>query len=1421
MLTARCRKLLPAALALAWLAPAWTSAGAPLSLEKPLLAWYPFDEPLGGRCADISGKGADAAVQGRYVLAIDRAEGVFGNALRLAGRHRLEASAALAFGPMEAITLCAWTLPAELDDFREIFRKEDGEDRVLFSFQEGGTVLSLGLNVGGYVECDAPIDPAAALDGAWHHCAATFDGRHFRVYFDGKLAGELARPGTIQAGGLARGCIGSLEGSECFQGLLDDFRIYAAALSADEIAALHRNGREALAARPRERDGGEPDLPRRLLAHWTFNEAAGATARDRAGSTGARDARAQRPLPRVTGVHGNAIELRGEHALAVALGPDLAAAAAGLSIAVWARPAELGGFREIFRQECDARILFSFQENGTILSFGLNAGGYVECDAPIDPARLLDGNWHHCAAVFDGAAMRVYLDGAPIGVLERAGPATLDPAAPAHIGSLSGKREHFQGALDDLRIYSEALEAQEIARLHRAGRARLEERARGLQQALGEFYRREATFAETLARAGAILRAGRAAFDRELAGAFTRALAADFPEESRRLGAVTGAHPLDYLASAGDGLQTRAAEHAVELLMEYAPLTPEQKADATLAEREHWRAAEAIRARLDDLKSRGEAARDAPDWIQIVLDAGPMITPRPATHEAVAPYVRPETPATRTLSAAEADAALRRDWLYQADGSPTPERILREIEWARKLARRIAPAGAPDLAPELAELDTLAARAAVLKAPDAELYCAVRGVKRAIAFKNSVVDFDKVPFVDMPYPQGSEWPHETRHRLGYMAVPGGRLLVLEGLSPAGRLAQLMPKAPLHGSFWRPDLSWDGRQVLVCFKPHNEKSFHLYEIGIDGEGLRQLTKGPFDDLDPIYLPDGKHLMFSTTRAHTYVRCMPPTNAYILARCDRDGRNIYLISRNNEPDYLPSVLDDGRVIYTRWEYTDKPLWRPQKLWSVNPDGTQAAMFWGNQSVWPDLVKDARQIPGTTRVMATGSAHHNWFAGSVAIIDIAAGLNFPYGITKVTADVAWPECGNGPVDPIESPEYHASGKYGAYYSPYPLGEHDFLVSAERNGKFVLLLMDTEGNRELVYEGTHHIFHAMPVRARPAPPVIPDRVAWPAREDRLRPAGGTIYSANVYEGTPAELHGKARFLRVLSIDSKTYTYWYKRPYISTGPVVSAVQSEGVKRILGTVPIEPDGAVAFRAPAGRALHFQLLDERGRALQTMRSFTGVMPGERRGCLGCHELHSRAPANEPAGGALAAPVRAIAPPPWSDVTVSFPRYVQPVLDTYCGKCHQGEGEARATLDLTSRPAFDVFTEPYLTLIGRPTWGRPYERPADAGPGFGIANVLMVEGFGTLDPRAYVTPPPMTHLSYNSPLIEIASSGAHHGVKVDEVSLARLVAWIDAMCPYMGDDEIRRIEDPVFQGVDWLAIRPRIRTAPVIVRPGPVD
>ncbi|MGA2257649.1 MAG: hypothetical protein ABSG53_23560, partial [Thermoguttaceae bacterium] len=693
-----------------------------------------------------------------------------------------------------------------------------------------------------------------------------------------------------------------------------------------------------------------------------------------------------------------------------------------------------------------------------------------------------------------------------------------------------------------------------------------------------------------------------------------------------------------------------------------------------------------------------------------------------------------------------------------------------------------------------------------------DVYFAVRQVKRNILLKNPVLDFSQLLFIDQPLPQGPESLHEAIHRMGIMSVPGGRLLVLDGLHPTGKIRQMAPGKP--GSFWRPDLSFDAKQVIFCYKPHDEKSFHLYQVNLDGSGLQQLTESEYDDIDPIYLPDG-HILFTTTRGNSYVRCGPFIYSYILARCDADGRNIYLISYNGEPDFVPSLLSDGRVIYSRWEYTDRPLWRLQKLWTTNQDGTGTAHFWGNQSVWPDHLSEPREIPGSRRVMFSGVAHHDWWSGSIGIVDPAKGRDFPHGMTKVTADLRWPEVTAPPQDPQEAVDYHASGRFSGYKTAYPLSDEDFLVSARGlGGKFRLYLMDVHGNRDLIYEGMYNVWHAIPVKPRSRPAIQPDRVVWPGTGKNRKPVEpGVFFSADVCQGAADLPRGTIKYLRVWQQDYKTYSTWNKT-YRHSGPAVSIVQEEGVKRILSEVPVEADGSVFFKAPAGRALFFQLLDADRRCVQTMRSFTGLMPGEQRGCVGCHELHSTAPPRQ-VGSALRRAPTQLSPPSWGTESISYERFCQPVLDRYCVKCHKDGSQRSAEPNLALRPGINVFKEPYLTLVGPAGWGNPVR---DGRAGYGIANAIPVESrYDLNDPQSLATLAPMQYLSYRSRLIELASSGKHYGVKADPVSMHRLIAWVDANCPFMGDEEIHALGDPAFPGIERLPIRPRVATAPVIERP----
>ena len=798
-----------------------------------------------------------------------------------------------------------------------------------------------------------------------------------------------------------------------------------------------------------------------------------------------------------------------------------------------------------------------------------------------------------------------------------------------------------------------------------------------------------------------------------------------------------------------------------------------------------------------------------------------------------------------------ADSLLEADWMFQADYNPTAERIQNEVTWARELAERISKMKkAPKLDKPLAELNKLEAK--IEGCDDIKaLYLAVRHVKRKIAFSNPKIDFDEILLVDSPYAQmlHGHNGHESGHRNGSQMCGGfeSKLQVLKGLNPDGELTDLLPEG-LETYVWRPDLSYDARKVVFCKMDADGPAFQLFEVNVDGSGLKQLTNSDFDDLDPIYLPDGK-IAFTTTRAHTYVRCLPTSPSFVLARCDADGTNIRIISRNSEPDYLPSLLPNGSMVYTRWEYTERPLWRLQGLWTMNPDGTAVQVFWGNRSAYPDMLIEPRAIPDSSKVMFVGAGHHRFFAGCLGTVDISKGREYPDGLAKITADVRWPESGDGPGGySIESDQYHASGRYAAYKSPYPIGEEDFVVSARSGSEgsgnivrfseqFSLYLMDIHGNRELIYRGDNNVWYAMPVKSRKKPAMRPDLVKWPKPGEKAE--GGVLYSADVYEGIPEEdlPRGSAKYLRVLQMDAKTYTAMAKT-WRHSGPTISIHQEDGVKRILGTVPIEADGSVHFKVPSGKALHFQLLDKDYRCLQIMRSFTGVMPGETRGCVGCHEARNNAPVafNSRATAMKRKPSELI-PPPWgANVSIGYERFAQPVLDKYCGSCHQGEKnpKARKRLDLTLRgglsergvpEALWPFKEPYVTLIGK-AWSGPN---VSGKPGAGLAGALMVEGTGGKQGHAELQPlKPGSMLSSTSPLIKMLMTGEHpvskdstvkhKKLKIAPEDLRRMIAWVDANCVYRGDEEVRQIPDPV--GMERFAVKPRIMTAPVIDRLQPV-
>lgn len=810
---------------------------------------------------------------------------------------------------------------------------------------------------------------------------------------------------------------------------------------------------------------------------------------------------------------------------------------------------------------------------------------------------------------------------------------------------------------------------------------------------------------------------------------------------------------------------------------------------------------------------------------------------------AVKPVI-PTEPETVTLSSEQADELLREEWLFQAENKPLYERSIQEIGWAREMAGRLLQKNRGlDLSKELETLVALEKQ--LTKASAEDVYIKIRKLKRKIMFKDPLVDFSQLVFIDVP----ERYPHESMHRVYPQAqLNCVRLLVLDGLHPGGKVRKLTEDLG-SGWYWRPDISYDAKKVLFCFRPEKDKTFHLYECGLDGANLRQLTYGNYDDQDPVYIPNGD-IAFVSNRGNSYARCVVGHPSTVVARCDPDGKNIYLISAGNEPEYTPSVMPNGQILYTRWEYTDKELMRIQSLWTVNPDGTGTSVYWGNQSYWPDLLMEARPIPSSHRVMFAGHGHHQVYMGSIGIIDPRKGLDYPDGLTKVTQDTPWAEVGDGPADRSgatnETENYHTSGAYRGYKSPYPLSEELFLVSARHHPKkdqFKIFLMDVYGNRELIYQGVFHCLYAIPVKARKKEPVIPDRVEWAgAQKDGKEIKPGVFYCQDVYKDSPEVLRGKAKYLRVIQQDFNTMTLGKKIQdaehtrgiHMHVGPVVSLVCNDAVKFVLGYVPIEKDGSVVFEAPPCVPLHFQLLDENHRTLHTMRSFTNVMPGEIRGCVGCHEGQVTAPSRTRPMAMNKRPKKITPYAIGNRYSIGYERDIQPILDKYCGNCHKGDKnpKARKRLDLTLRPSHDggIFPEPYIELtLGKKRTLRSFPVNCEGG----IAGTILAQP-QPWTPETYKTFPPMKAMSYKSKLVEYASSGKHNNVKVDELSLEKLILWVDTLCIYRGEQELRAMEDPdpenpVFKRSNYppsdatvkdvyaeSPYRPRMRTAPLVNR-----
>jgi hypothetical protein len=468
-----------------------------------------------------------------------------------------------------------------------------------------------------------------------------------------------------------------------------------------------------------------------------------------------------------------------------------------------------------------------------------------------------------------------------------------------------------------------------------------------------------------------------------------------------------------------------------------------------------------------------------------------------------------------------------------------------------------------------------------------------------------------------------------------------------------------------GGIRDPQIHYDGQKILFSYRPGGTHQYHLYEIGIDGKNLQQLTNGIYDDIEPTYCPDGS-IIFCSSRCKRFVNCWH-TPVASLYRCGSDGKNIRLLSSNNDHDNTPWMLPDGRVLYMRWEYVDRSQVHYHHLWAMNPDGTQQMTFFGN--LHPGIAMlDAKPIPNSDKVVSIFSPGH----GS------------PEHFGHLTI-----------VSPNKGPDDRGSAKQlgkGWFKDPYPFSENCFLAAnnntiwlVDGNGKFepLFILPDEFKKQQLA------VHEPRPIIKRQREAVIGNRV-------NLSQSTGFIMLEDVYRGRSLQgiKRGQIKKLLVLRQLPKPINFSGGMEPLTIGGSFTLAE------ILGTIPVSEDGSAYAQLPALQSIFFVALDENDIAVKRMHSFMTLQPGETASCVGCHEERTLTPKISPTlpKAMLNPPAR---PQPIAGVPaiIDFPRDIQPILNKHCISCHSPENYS-GKLDLTGdKTAMHSMSYIRLTLHGQ--------------------------------------------------------------------------------------------------------------------------
>jgi hypothetical protein len=753
------------------------------------------------------------------------------------------------------------------------------------------------------------------------------------------------------------------------------------------------------------------------------------------------------------------------------------------------------------------------------------------------------------------------------------------------------------------------------------------------------------------------------------------------------------------------------------------------------------------------------------------------------------------------------------------------EAAVGHVAVARVLDQIDTSAGGEALAGLRARFDRLAAAGAASGRDWAELYLDACMLRRSIRLLPDRQTLGRIVFAKhfnmggshYAYTEGQSDAQQERH-----FYPGSALCLIELDGPFATIRTLIDDP--GGVIRNPDVSYDGSHILFAWKQSDrEDDYHLYEMDAATGQIRQLTFGlGFADYEGVYLPNGD-LLFNSTRCVQTVDChwSEVSNLYT---CDPDGNFLRRLSFDQVHTNFPTVTEDGRVLYTRWDYNDRGQLFPQPLFQMFPDGTGQTEFYGNNSWFPTTIKHARGIPGTQKVLAIATGHHSFQAGKLCILDPARGRQENSGVQLIA-----------PVRETLAERIDAYGQTGDLFQyPYPLSETEYLLTYHPEGwprrgrpdqftdpKFGIYWMNIDGHRELLASDPDNSCNQpIPLAPRPRPHHRPSTVDY--RRDT-----GTFSMHDVYAGMALAgvQRGTVRRLRVIALEYRAAgigRLFGRGPggqgHPST-PIAVGNGSWDVKVVLGDAEVHADGSALFEVPARTPLYFQALDERGYAVQTMRSWATLQPGEKFACVGCHDhKNTSPPADAGLSLAMKAGVQKLQPFYGPARGFSFANEIQPILDRHCITCHHDRSIVLKDANhAASLPAGNPDGLRAFSLLGQRVhdphakrmWSDAYlnltrSDRVDGQPVMSLEEMLALpwrgpDGYEQLSVRVFQPHPLVNWISAQSvpSMLPPYHAGAatsrlmtmleegHHDVRLSREELEKMACWIDLLVPFCGD------------------------------------